>query len=177
MHNTSKSNKKGKKCDTSRTRPKAIFVVYASSLSCLVSRRLAPTALKLFLLLWQKSKWKKYPFAKVKTFGHFQIRNIFAIWGNKFKWSCFLSKGLVTYGTANWLRKEKEMCKWQKVFPFANGCFCHLDFCHNRKNAFSCCCLPDFFLLVGLFDILWLRAFFKISGLCLLIIKRELHKS
>ena len=71
---------------------------------------------------YDKSRNEKYIHWQMwKRLAILQIRNIFAIWGNKFKWSCFLSKGLVTYGTANWLRKEKEMCKWQKVFLFANG--------------------------------------------------------
>ena len=177
MHNTSKSNKKGKKCDTSRTRPKAIFVVYASSLSCLVSRRLAPTVLKPFLLLWQKSKWKKYPFEKAKFLDIFKCETFLLFEGADSIETAFYQKDLLLMEQPIGYGKKKKCANGKKSFRLQMDIFCHLDFCHNRKNAFSCCCLPDFFLLVGLFDILWLRAFLKISGLCLLIIKRELHKS
>ena len=134
MHNTSKSNKKGKKCDTSRTRPKAIFVVYASSLSCLVSRRLAPTALKPFLLLWQKSKWQKYPFANVKTFGHFanekhfcHLREQIQVKLLSIKRTCYLWNGQL----ATERKRNVQMAKSLQM-----DIFCHLDFCHNRRNCF-----------------------------------------
>ena len=126
MHNTSKSNKKGEKCDTSRTRPKAIFVVYASSLSCLVSRRLAPTALKTFFLLWQKWKWKKQLLAifNVKHFCFLrgQIQSKLFDWKNL----------LVNYRTVNWFwsnfanryciiapdsRRMRPLCSKTGTFP------------------------------------------------------------
>ena len=110
-----------------------------------------------------------WPFCKWETFLPFE--------GTNSSEAAFYQKDLLLMEQPIGYGKKKKCANGKKSFRLQMDIFCHLDFCHNRKNAFSCCCLPDFFLLVGLFDILWLRAFLKISGLCLLIIKRELHKS
>jgi hypothetical protein len=74
----------------------------------------------------------------------------------------------------DWPNGKLQVCKFvliefapqiEKKITFANDKkfshlqmdkLCHFDFCHNRRNDF-CCCLSDFFLLVGLFDIPYSR--------------------
>ena len=187
MHNTSKSIQKREKMwhQQNKTQSNLCCLCLFALLSCFPST--CTTALKPFLLLWQNSKWQKisicksenfWPFSNVKYFCHLRRW----IWSKLvlIKRTCNLS---VNYRTVNCFQLNFPN-KWRET-PFANGkrflhlqmdLFCHFDFCLNKTNAF-CCCLQDFFLLVGIFDILWLRVFLKISGLGLLIIKRELHES
>ena len=139
MHNTSKSNKKGKKCDTSRTRPKAIFVVYASSLFCLVSRRRLPTALKQISSIVTKVEMKKISICKSENFWPFSNKKHFCYMRGQIQSKLLLIERtcnlLVNYRTVTWFRLNSSR-KWKEI-TFANGkkflhlqmdIFCHFDF-------------------------------------------------
>ena len=86
--------KKGKNVTPAEQDPKQSLLFMP--LRCLVSRRLAPTALKTFFLLWQKWKWKKQLLAifNVKHFCFLrgQIQSKLFDWKNL----------LVNYRTVNW---------------------------------------------------------------------------
>ena len=64
---------------------------------------------------------KKYPFANVIFFSHL-------VW----KTFCHLDTILQCLS----LGKKVFHIKWQKLFTFANGNFCHFNVCHSRRNSF-----------------------------------------
>ena len=68
---------------------------------------------------------------------HFKLMSFEQSWWFLFHiWSGKLFISLDTILQCLSLSKNIFQIKWQKVFTFANGHFCHFNVCHNRINSF-----------------------------------------
>lgn len=90
---------------------------------------------KLFLLLWQKSKWQKMSIYKCEKKLPSDFENYLPF---ELTPAMFFSYLWQKLKNKHWQRVSKWSKSSGKYFSHLKiDIFCHFDFCHNRRNSFS----------------------------------------